>query len=349
VGEKAEQGIFQVEYIVLGLVVLAIISIGVEPTGNETENLEVTHISGTISLSTQSSLEAFGLGEFDPYADAEVELDSSGVISDGCVTCVTPPVGIHINGTVNISNLTGGGPGLGYVEGTLDLVYLREFVSDGFIGREWLTVDWGAGDQSRHWEIFMLHNPPRWSPDNRDLAAFVPIDGGKESRTGPWLFVDVMIDQSLNVQGCLPDSSRCVGSPSSDIKLEATRNIASPLKSIQHPPEWVQIEVISTNNNSPTIMSDIRGLMELGEPVNSSPWCHETGQEIVAFQSWNVSANNGIVISPMSTWLDALTLPSTSFTPEGGTWSEIDTANNLGCAALLNDDGILSLGVSFQT
>jgi hypothetical protein len=50
----------------------------------------------------------------------------------------------------------------------------------------------------------------------------------------------------------------------------------------------------------------------------------------------------------MSTWLDALTLPSPSFTPSGGTWSEVETANNMGCAALLNHDGILRLGVSFQ-
>jgi hypothetical protein len=68
----------------------------------------------------------------------------------------------------------------------------------------------------------------------------------------------------------------------------------------------------------------------------------------VAFQAWNVSGNNGLVIAPMSTWLDALTLPSTSFTPTGGTWREVDTANNLGCAGLLDNNGNLRFGISFQ-
>ena len=88
-----------------------------------------------MDLSTQSSLDAFGLGEFDRYAPAQIEMDSRGVVSEGCTDCTTAPTGVHMNGTIVISNLTGGAPGLGLVEGELNFTHLSENAMDGFILR----------------------------------------------------------------------------------------------------------------------------------------------------------------------------------------------------------------------
>ena len=123
-----------------------------------------------------------------------------------------------MNGSILIPNMTGP---LTRVEIQFNFTHLSENVMDGFILREWLSVDWGAGDLSGHWEIIIVHDPPRWSPDDRTRAAFIPSDGGKESRTGPWIFIETLLDHALNARGCLPDSSRCKGFPSRDIILTA--------------------------------------------------------------------------------------------------------------------------------
>ena len=335
-----------IEWVVLGLVVLAIFSIGVESKPEPVIDREVTHLSGMMNLSTQSSLEMFSLDGYDRYPPVEIEIDSQGVVSEGCTDCTTPPTGVHMNGTIVISNLTGGP--LTRVEGRLDFTHLSEHVTGGFISREWRSVDWGAGSISGHWEILIVHDPPKWSPDNRTRATFIPVDGGDESRTGPWIFVETLLDHALSAQGCLPDSSRCVGFPSRDINLTATREPVVPPTTIQHPDQWVQLEVNSSTNATPTMMEDIRGLMDLGEQTDhSSPWCHSTDDEIVASGSWEAFHQGGVVIAPMSTWLEALALPSSTIIPSGGTWSEVET-EQLGCASLVDENGLLRLGISVE-
>ena len=134
------------EWVILGLVVSAIFSIGVEPPSNPSPDLEVTHLSGTIDLSTQSSLDAFGLGEDARYASAEIEVDSRGVVSEGCMDCTTSPTGVHMNGSILIPNMTGL---VTRVEIEFNFTHLSENAMDGFIRREWLSVDWGCGRSFR--------------------------------------------------------------------------------------------------------------------------------------------------------------------------------------------------------
>ena len=332
------------EWVILGLVVSAIFSIGVEPPSNPGPDLEVTHLSGTMDLSTQSSLDVFGIGEEDRNAPAEIEVDSRGVVSEGCTDCSTSPTGVRMNGTILIPNLVGD---VSRIEIEFNFTHLSENVMDGFIGREWLSVDWGAGDLSGHWEILIVHDPPRWSPDGRTRAAFIPSDGGTESRTGPWIFIETLLDHALNARGCLPDSSRCKGFPSRDIILTATREPVAPPITIPHPDGWVQLEGSPSTSEIPTKMEGIRGLMDLGEEVNSSPWCHSPDDEMVSSRSWEAFNSGGVTIAPMSTWLEALTLPSSTFTPNGGTWSEVDTDQH-GCASLVDENGTLRLGVSVR-
>jgi len=51
------------EWFVLGLVVLATISIGLEPEVGPQVDLEVTHMSGDVTLSTRASMNALGLDD----------------------------------------------------------------------------------------------------------------------------------------------------------------------------------------------------------------------------------------------------------------------------------------------
>ncbi len=343
-GTTDRQASSTIEWIVLGLVVSAIFSIGVEPPPNSSPVLEVTHLSGTMNLSTQSSLDAFGLGEEARYAPAEIEVDSRGVVSEGCTYCSTSPTGVHMNGSILIPNLTGD---VSRIEIEFNFTHLSETATDGFIHREWLTLNWGAGSLSGHWEFLIVHDPPRWSPDDRTRAAFIPSDGGTESRTGPWIFIETLLDHSLNAQGCLPDSSRCRGFPSRDVILTATRAPVAPPSIIPHPDDWVQLEGSPSTSETPTKMEGIREFMDLGEQINSTLWCHSSESEVISSQSWVAFNSGGVVIAPMSTWLEALTLPGSTFTPSEGTWSEVDT-NQHGCASLTDENGILRLGVSVR-
>ena len=51
------------EWLVLILVILATISIGVEPEVVPEEELEVTHMSGSVTLSTRASMNELGLDD----------------------------------------------------------------------------------------------------------------------------------------------------------------------------------------------------------------------------------------------------------------------------------------------
>jgi len=339
-----------IEWLVLVIVVSAVFSVGMVPSPDQEVQLEVTHISGTIELSTQSSLDAFGLGDHDLYtALATVEMDSHGVISQNCTDCGTSPAGVHINGTVIITNLTGGLFGVGRIEGELSITHLSEYIAEGLISRQWLTIDWDAGDLSEHWEVLIVHDPPRWSPENRARAALISVEGGQESRTGPWLFVETLLDETLTSQGCLPDSSRCRGFPSSDVDLRTTRDQRRTPLGIQHPNPWLLLEGEPSTNATPTRMQDIRGLTELGEETDSAArWCDNADEAIVAAESWETHGYEGVLIAPLSTWLEALALPSPTFSPVSGVWTEVET-DQRGCSSLVDESGDLRLGISLTS
>jgi hypothetical protein len=51
------------EWIVLGIVVLSTFTLGIEPPIGSEENIEITHLSGSIILSTRSAMDTFGLDD----------------------------------------------------------------------------------------------------------------------------------------------------------------------------------------------------------------------------------------------------------------------------------------------
>ena len=90
------------EWLVLGLVVLATMSIGIEPESVMRDELEVTNLSGTITLATRASMDVLGLEDFDKGATANVNVDVQNTVSADCENCT----GILIQGPVNITGLT---------------------------------------------------------------------------------------------------------------------------------------------------------------------------------------------------------------------------------------------------
>ena len=327
------------EWLVLVLVVLATLSIGFEADSEVEDDLEVTQISGTVTLSTRASMNALGLDDYDRGAKATVDIQVQGVVSSECSNCT----GISMLGQVNVTELQGGpGGGMGRVEAQLSVLHLREHIGDGLIEREWLTFDWDAGSLSTQWDIMIVHNPPMWHPDERFNAAFTE----NESRTGPWVLIEALLDSSRHIQGCLPDTFACHSSSQPDIDLTSVLEPVKPEIEIAHPSPWIQLENVSSTNQTPIMTEQIRELLELNEESSGlHGWCHADESAVVAARAWEVSSSGSTTVAPMSIYLEALALPSSSFTPVSGTWTELDLQER-GCASLVDDGGFLRLAIS---
>ncbi|MDE0558326.1 MAG: hypothetical protein OSB30_07670 [Candidatus Poseidoniaceae archaeon] len=321
-------------------------TLGYEPPIESEEDLEISHVSGSILLSTRSAMDSFGLDDFKQGAVATLELDSHTVLSSNCNICTNAPVGIQLQGNVNITDLEAiESGGTGRVEGKLNITHLREYIQEDMISREWLTVDWDAAEYSSHSEVIIVHDPPKWMPQNRYQASFISIDENEESRSGPWLSVEELLGNALNVRGCLPDSFNCNGTNRQEINLTSTFSEVNPSIEINIPIEWVLFTGMSSTNETPVMNSALRGLLNVGEvAIQENIWCPISNEEITASKSWQIVEKGGVTIAPMSIWLDALGLPSSSFTPSDGVWSEVDFENT-GCGSFSNEKGELLLGI----
>lgn len=336
-----------VEWFVLAIVVMSTFTLGNEPPIESEAEQEISHLSGSIILSTRSAMDSFGLDDFKQGAVATIELDSHTVLSNTCNICTNAPVGIQLTGSVNLTDLEAiEGGGTGRVEGKLNITHLREYFQDDLISKEWLTIDWDAAEYSSHLEVIIVHNPPKWMPQNRYQASFVSIDGNEESRSGPWLSVGELLGNALNVRGCLPDSFNCNGTNRQEINLTSTFSKVKPAIEISIPIEWALFTGVSSTNETPVMSSDLRGLLNTGEVISQENiWCPVSDEEVTASKSWQVAERGGVTIAPMSIWLNALGLPSSSFTPSDGIWSEVDF-DNTGCASFANEREELLLGIA---
>ena len=328
------------EWLVLGLVVLATLSIGFDGNPENEVDLEVTEMSGTVTLSTRAAMNALGLDDYDRGAKATVNVQVQGVVSAECSNCT----GISMEGQVNVTELQGGPGGMGRVEAQLSVLHLREYVGDGLIEREWLTFDWDAGSLSTQWDIMIVHDPPMWQPEDRFNAAF----SEDESRTGPWILIEALLDGSRHIQGCLPDTFTCNSGSQSDIDLTSVLEPVKPALEIEHPSQWIQLDNVSSTNETPTKTGEIRELLELeGETPDLHGWCLGEEQTVASARAWAVRGSGSTAVAPMSIYLEALALPSTSFTPVSGTWTEVDLQER-GCATLVDETGHLRLAVSIS-
>ncbi len=327
------------------MVLLATNSLIVEKKTIVESNLEVIYISGNMTLSTRTSMDALGLDEFKRGAHAEIEMKSYSVVSTDCTTCVSNPVGLQLNGTVVITELERMSGGLGRIEGILNITHLREYLTNGLVQSEWLTIDWDAGSASTYWDIHLIHDPPRWDTKDRYQASFVPAQDGSMSRTGPWIFVHDMLEHATNVEGCFPDSFMCDESTAHDYNLTATLGRTSEPIKIAHPSPWRLLQGMPETNATPSGMEEIRDAIGVVKIRNrSSSWCPLNDAGIVSSTTWDVITPSLISLAPMATTLDALGLPSSTFIPVGGTWTETDLGES-NCGVLLDENNSLRLGI----
>ena len=334
-----------VEWLVLATVLLATMTLVVEEKNETKTDLEISNITGTMTLTTRAAMDSLGLQDYDRGAIATINMDSISVISEGCTDCANTPTGLQISGNVNLTELIDDADRLGRIEAELNIVYLREDMGNDMIVREWLSVDWDAGDISEHWELVIAHDPPKWQPEGRYDSSFVTDNGNYLSRTGPWIIIEQLDENIQNSRGCLPDSL-CSSLTEHEINLTSTYKEPSIPIIIQHPSNWEIISGTPQTNNSPTGIERIREKIDLGEEVsNVIPWCLSNNEEIIASKSWKVIDSNGPIISPMGIWFEAAGLPSTSFSTKSGTWNEVNF-DDQNCGSLMNDNGKLIFGVS---
>ena len=335
-----------VEWIVLVIVVISTIGLNVAPSTEEVEEFEVSKLSGTIKLSTRASMDILGLEEFERGALATVDMEVHRVVSEGCTDCASTPTGMQLSGRVNITGLIDDDGRLGRIEAKLNITHLSEFQGDDFITREWVSIDWVAGDESTTWEMIVVHDPPKWKPNDRFRAAFIDVDEGMESRTGPWLLIHSLLDNSVNVHGCMPDSPTCRSTTTHDIDLNSTLKAARTPVMIQHLGSWSSLGDDLGTDETPTRLQEMRQQFSIGDEVEGHDyWCISGAGEVVSANSWQVTQSSSTTFWPMGIWLDALHLSSAAFSLQGKIWSEVDFADS-SCASLVGEDDELRLGIS---
>ena len=334
-----------VEILVILLVIISTASLDFKTEGDELEKLEVEHIEGTLDLKTRSSMDSLGLNDFKPGALVELNLNVDSITSE-CQTCKNKPVGVFLSGEVNVSGLRPiDSGGQIRIEGDLNVTHLQEFSSKDMIIREWLTIDWDLDEFSSQWDIFIEHNPPKWSLDNRYDASLVDSGDAKKSRVGPVIYLEKIIENSINIHGCMPNSLNCDGINREEMNLSTKLTTQRDRTNVVFPSNWINYDVASVNVSNTQNIGDLRNLFEIEvSTTNHSAFCLENIENIESVQSWNISGETSSSISPMGLWLSSIGLPSSSFTPTGGIWTEIDSEDT-GCGAF-SKDGKLYLGIS---
>jgi len=335
-----------VEILVILLVITSTASLDFKSEDSSLENLEVEQIEGTLDLKTRTSMDSLGLNDFKPGAIVEINLDVHPITSEQCQICSTNPVGVLLSGNVNVSGLRPiDSGGQIRIEGNINVTHMQEFSSKEMIIREWLIIDWDLDEFSTQWDIFIEHNPPKWSLDNRYDASLVNSGNVQKSRVGPVIYLEELIENSINIHGCMPNSLNCDGVNREEMNL--TTKLTKPREptTVSFDSNWANYGVTNVNQSPTQNIDDIRNLFEIEESTsNHSAYCLEEMANIDAVQSWTISGETSSSISPMGLWLSAIGLPSSSFSPTGGTWTEIDSGN-VGCGAF-TIDGNLHLGIS---
>jgi hypothetical protein len=338
----------RLEWVVLILVVLATISLEINRSDDAELDLEVTHISAHVIMATDSSMEVLGLGEYDSDGDAYIELDSHRVTTEDCNDCINNPVGLKLEGTFILENVTKNNGGSYRFEGPISITYLTEYISPDLIGREWLSLNISAGDVSQNLEIILIHDPPRWNPVGSASSSFITTEGGTESRTGPWIFVGQLLESAQNVQGCLPGNSFCTDSTRPDANVTLTVQDSREPIVIPQPHTWELVTSTPSSNETPSKLEDFREMLDLGETMNStSVWCPHSTQELISTSSWMTTKSDSSTIAPMALWLGALSLPSPSFSLDEGIWNEVDYPEG-SCGSLVSNFGDLNMGITLN-
>lgn len=328
------------ELTVLFLVVSSTAILSFDYSSDESVEMEVAHISGTIELATRSSMDAVGLQEYSPGALMSLDLNVQSVVSTNCEDCQSAPEGVRLNGTIFITEITGGVGGMGRVEAEVEITHLQEFISEDMVYREWLSVYWKAGGEVIDLQILQIHEPPRWTPAGYS-ASLLSTDRGMETRTGPWILVETLSENLTRVQGCLPQSHTCNHASSPHIDLQSTLvEVRKPLK-VEQESTWFSVNHSVNGTDEPERFSTLRQALGLEEdaPVRNLMCAPELGT-VESMKTWRIEGDGGISISPVLSLFEGMGLRGMSLEVQEGVWTEIESSNGT-CANIITDDGEL--------
>ena len=174
------------EWLCVLIVIVASVSLGWTPEQEAVDEPEVVGLEGTVTLATRDAMDALGLQDFQPGAVAAIDLTRERVAAPPCEGCEHSLTGIMVQGPVLLTGLVDETGRLGRIEANLNLTHMMERGPDGFVHREWLLLDWDAGDRSSAVEVLLVHDPPRWLPgEDRSDATLLTTEEGQISRSGP--------------------------------------------------------------------------------------------------------------------------------------------------------------------
>jgi len=335
------------EWIVLVVVITSTIGLSLDFDEAEEVEMEVSHISGTIELATRSSMDAVGLQEYNPGALLSLELDVQKVVSTNCEDCHSSPEGVRLNGTILITEITGGPGGMGRVEAKVEIIHLQEFISEDMVYREWLSIAWMAGGESVTLQILQLHEPARWSPGGYQ-ASFLSTDRGMETRTGPWILVETLSQDLLKIQGCLPQAHACNRDSSSHIDLISELvEVREPVK-VQQESGWVSSNYTYNGTEEPQRFDTFRQVLGLEEePQVEQMTCLIEVDEIDSMKAWGIEGEGGVSISPVLSLFEGMGLSGMSLAVQDGVWSELEYSDGT-CANIIGNNGELKSAIHLQ-
>lgn len=330
------------EWLCVLIVIVASVSLGWTPEQEPVDEPEVVSLEGTVTLATRDAMDALGLQEFQPGAVAAIDLTRDSVAAPPCEGCEHALTGIVVQGSVLLTGLVDETGRLGRIEANLNLTHLMERGPDGFVHREWLLLDWDAGDRSSTVEVLLVHDPPRWLPgEDRSDATLLTTEEGQISRSGPEVLLQSSESGDDVLLACLPDHFLCRAT-SPDAILTARRGASRAPLTVEAPPAWVEVPLMQGN------LSDGGGwaasLLEAGEEVpNNRTWCPTSGSTLTGETREVIAPPPSL--APLATWFIALGETHLLLAPDGVHWTEAEDGN-VRCAALTDDSGALRLGIS---
>ena len=332
------------EMLVLVVVILATLSLATpESESNETP-MEVSEITGEMRLSSRASMDALGLQDFQIGPLATIALDVHPIQSEGCTACQSIPTGFHVSGEVTITELVDSAGRNGRVEGTLNITYLSES-TDTHTVREWFNVDWNAGPASSHWIGMLHHTPAKWTPSEEYSSTFLEGAQGFESRTGPFVSFHSLGETSREIEGCLPGGFSCSKASQSDYSMIANFTKPRSPSLISHPDDWQMSTSNQSSLNQPEGMDGMRSILSLDDAVSSSAvWSPDSSASLTAIQTWDINASSSPNFSPLTSFFQALGLPSISYDVPDGVWTEADYSQ-FSTGFITNEQGELVLSL----
>ncbi len=311
-----ERGFF-VEIIAMMLVIFSAISLYVNEASDEINNQKLATLSGDVELSTRDSMDAFGLHDFKPGANAKLTLSAKHLESNECRGCEESVVGIQLYGSVLITELLDQENRLGRVEGILNFTHLATYSGNEYVLAEQINFVWHAGDITSSWELYVVHNPPRWVPEFDIDTLFVETPQGLESRSGPELLIKKPSENVRIIHACLPDSFLC-RSTAPDAVLIATYNNDPPVEYVDNISKWQQLGLAGypTKNATNMFVSEIFSLENnIGTEHGFTPFIESDYSTATSFDITGDRAT----FTPLSAWLHALNLMPLEFNTEGDT------------------------------